>query len=840
MGKLTGLFVFFLFLHSLTGLPAETRNPVVYGIVPDSPPTTYVDEHGHPAGFFVELFTSLMKELDIPYVIEVAPFSELYPRLISGEVDLFTSLLKTEARQELFYFPDISLAGGWGQLFIAPGTEFIDIMTLANKKIGMVKDDLVGKNFCLFMQNLSLTFEPVEVDSFNELFAMVRKGELFGGVTANTTLLGVEGIIPTATVFSPQSGYPVTALNNDFIPDFDRIMARLAELKSRENSYFYTLQERYLTPRRPFNRSLLTAGIVIIIILTLIVFLLVFNKRYLDRTIRNRTMDLERAALIFENSVEGIIITDQKQNILKVNKAFEKITGYVAAEVLSRRPVQLLPDSHKSDVYQNIIEGLANKGLWRGEIWSKRKSGEIYPQLTSIVRNNDSSGHVTGFSIIFSDLSDRRKLEDDYNFLTFFDSLTGLPNRTLFQDRLKMAAGKADRQKNQVAVISLGLDNFSLVNHTYGSDVGDQLLRNVGDRLENICRKTDTISRYGGDEFNIFLTDVDSVEDVSVIVSKIQTELQKPFSIEGKELFSSATQGISLYPGDNDAIDAVLKNSNLALRKAKKQGKGSFAFYRREDDEALKKRQTLETMLRSALERDEIKIHYQPKFSMEKGCITGTEALIRWQRSDGEMVYPDEFIPILEESGLIIPYGEWVLKKACQDMNRLNQTRTTPLNLAVNLSGVQFSDKLLVSKILSILDETGFPPENLEVEVTESMAMKNIDTTLSVLEKLRDSRISIAVDDFGTGYSSLSYIQKFPLSTLKIDKSFIKQIPDKRSDTALVRSIISLAQVMNINVIAEGVETESQFQYLKNNNCREIQGYYISKPLALEHLKKIL
>jgi EAL domain-containing protein (putative c-di-GMP-specific phosphodiesterase class I) len=225
---------------------------------------------------------------------------------------------------------------------------------------------------------------------------------------------------------------------------------------------------------------------------------------------------------------------------------------------------------------------------------------------------------------------------------------------------------------------------------------------------------------------------------------------------------------------------------------------------------------------------------------MEKGCITGTEALIRWQRSNGEMVYPDEFIPILEESGLIIPFGEWVLRKACEDMKSLNKDRQFPLNLAVNLSGVQFTDKSLVSKIMSILDETGFPPENLEVEVTESMAMKNIDNTLSVLEKLRDSRISIAVDDFGTGYSSLSYIQKFPLSTLKIDKSFIKQIPEKRSDTALVRSIISLAQVMNINVIAEGVETESQFQYLKNNNCREIQGYYISKPVSLDYLKKIL
>ena len=580
----------------------------------------------------------------------------------------------------------------------------------------------------------------------------------------------------------------------------------------------------------------MAAGTAVILLLFLIVLLLYLNKRYLDRTIRHRTLELERAATIFENSTEGIIIADRQQNIVMVNRAFEKITGYKAAEVVSHPAEILLPDSHKAELYQSIIDGIEKKGFWRGEVWSKRRTGEMFPQLTSIVRNTDKRGRTSGFSIIFSDLSASRKLEDDYNYLAFFDSLTGLPNRTLFQDRLKMAAGKADREKSHVAVISLGLDNFSLVNHSYGSEVGDQLLHGVGARLEQLCRKTDTISRYGGD----FLSNVETVDQVSMIVTKIQGELQKPFTIGGKELFSSATQGISLYPADNESVEAVLKNSNLALRKAKKLGKGSFAFYRKEDDEALKKRQHLETLLRTALERDEIKIHYQPKFNMEKNCITGMEALIRWHRATGEIVYPDEFIPILEESGLIIPIGEWVLKKACQDINGVNKDRTSPLNLAVNLSGVQFSDKLLVSKILSILNDTGFPPENLEVEVTESMAMKNMDSTLSVLQKLRDSRVSIAVDDFGTGYSSLSYIQKFPLSTLKIDKSFIKQIPEKRSDTALVRSIISLAQVMNINVIAEGVETESQFQYLKNNNCREIQGYYISKPVALEHLKKLL
>ncbi|MBI9098708.1 MAG: EAL domain-containing protein [Spirochaetaceae bacterium] len=833
------LFLFTMLSLTLT-LEAENNDTVIFGIIPDTPPFSFVNEGGTPDGFIVELFSRIMKELDVDFTIQSGSYAEIYSGLIIGDIDFFATMIKSEMREQFFYYSDVNLSSGWGQLFINKDEKYETIQSMSNKQIGMVRGDEIGDNFILFMEQLNIPFTPVKFLTFHELKNAVRNKEIYGGVIYSSYLLGIKDIGITPTVFSPRPSYPVTGIDNDFKPTLNKISERLQELKRDENSYFYTLQSKWFGQRvNELNRFSSSILIGLLISLGASVILLL-NGLILKKTIRKRTRELEQADTIFKHSIEGIMVTDKNRKIIKINKAFENITGYRKREIIGKHISILKEPDHHQEVIKEMMNSLETTGKWVGETWDRRKNGEIYPQHKSIVVIKDEKGDPLNYSFVFSDMTKNRDLENRIHYISNYDNQTDLPNKSLFNDRLIMAGMNADRENSILSVISLGIDNFKKINRSYGHLIGDEILKQVGIRLKNICRKSDTVSRYGSDEFSILLTDIITLEDIIRIVEKIKQELERPFIIEDHEIFTSCSQGISLYPSDSSDIRIIPRHSNQALHIAKKNYKGSYAFYKEEDDIVLKKRHEDETLLRSAIERNEMRVHYQPKYDIIGKRITGVEALVRWKKNNKEMIYPNDFISILEESGLIIPIGEYVLRQACLDIVELNKTLHKPLKLAVNLSGVQFSDPGLIFKMMSILEETGLPPELLEVEITESIAMHNLENTLQTLEELHKRKISIAVDDFGTGYSSLSYLKKFPLTTLKIDKSFIDDMSTNEEDQEIVKTIISLADIMNLNVVAEGVETGSQIAILEKNKCNEAQGFLISRPTDIKSLQKLL
>lgn len=836
------IFIFSLLLTAIPGTPLSAQDDrfVKFGIIADTPPISFIDENGIPQGYLVELFSMIMTDLGINFEIIPASYAEIYGGVLNGEIDLFASMLKTEDREKLFYFSDAGLTGGWGQFFINTEADYTNILSLRNKKIGMVIGDEIGQNFEIFMEQLNIPFIKVEFFTFQQMIDSIQSGNLYGGVIYSSYLLGVENIKVTQTVFSPQPAYPVTALDGSFIPELDRISERLKELKADEQSYFYSLQSKWLIERENKYSEYSSVFLASLLILAGITAFLSLNGLILKKTIRKRTKELLQSSTILEHSIEGIMVTDKNRHIIRVNKAFENITGYKSKEVIGRHVSVLKnPEQNRAQI-DEMMDSLRKTGKWVGETWDRRKSGEIYPQFKSVVLIKDKKGEPVNYSFVFSDMTENRNLENRIHYISNYDRQTDLPNNNLFLDRLIMAGMNSDRENNILCIISLGIDNFKKINRSYGHNAGDQLLKKIGLRLKDICRKSDTVSRYGGDEFTILLTDINSQEDIIRIIENIKEKIERPFLIEGNELYTSCTQGISIYPSDSPDVKIIPRHANQALHIAKKRKKGSYFFYREEDDIVLKQRHKSETMLRSALNKKEILVHYQPKFDIQQNKITGVEALVRWNKNNREIIYPDEFISILEETGLIISIGEYVMEKACHDISELNKNLDISLKLAVNLSGVQFSDPLLISKISSILDKTGFPAELLEVEITESIAMHDRENTLIILEELNRKGISIAVDDFGTGYSSLSYLKKFPLSTLKIDKSFIDEMDQKDEDQGIVKTIISLAEIMNLNVVAEGVETGSQIEILKNNQCNEAQGYYISRPTDIKNLQKLL
>ncbi|MBB6479657.1 EAL domain-containing protein [Spirochaeta isovalerica] len=844
MNKRTKILNISLFVFSLAffaqNLFGEGDQSVNFAFITDTPPISFINDSGEPDGFLVELFSRILNEFHVEYQFVPTDYGDLFSKLESGEIDIYGALFKTESRQKIFYFGKESISGGWGQLFINRQEQYESIQSLTNKKIGMVVGDEIGKNFKSFMDALEIPFTVVEYTSFSSLINDVKSNEIYGGVIYNSYLLGAEDIKITPTVFSPEPAYPVTSITGPHKLLLDRISLRLSDLKDDQNSYYYSLYSKWIGPHEnPMEKYIPSIIAVILTVLIATAFLLI-NRRILKKTILKRTSELEQASTILENSLEGIVITDKDLIITKVNRAFEKISGYSGKEVLGKSIVELSSPDGRIEIFEEMRKTIDKTGKWVGETWDRRKNGVIFPQHKSVVLIRDKNGEPLNYSFVCQDLTQNRDLENRLHYMSNYDRQTDLPNKNLFYDRLLIAGMNADREGNIVCVVSLGLDNFKKINRSYGHQVGDELLKMVGDRLKTLCRRSDTVSRYEGDEFTLLLTDINTQEDIIRIIEKIRLEMEKPFFIAGRKVYTSCSQGISLYPSDSRRIEDIPRNANQAQHMAKKARKGSYSFYREEDDRALKLRHKNETMLRSALENEEILVYYQPKFHIHESRITGVEALVRWNRNKSEIVYPDEFISILEESGLIISVGEFILRKACSDIAELNASLERPLKLAVNLSAVQFTDPGLVGKIRTILEETSFPSELLEVEITESIAMNDIASTMKILNELTAMKISIAVDDFGTGYSSLSYLQKFPLSTLKIDKSFIDQMQNKEEDQGIVRTIISLADIMNLNVVAEGVETGDQIEILKNNRCAEAQGYFISRPTDIGSLRLIM
>jgi diguanylate cyclase (GGDEF)-like protein/PAS domain S-box-containing protein len=558
------------------------------------------------------------------------------------------------------------------------------------------------------------------------------------------------------------------------------------------------------------------------------------------REIVARDEKLRLAATVFEASSEGIMITDASNNIVTANRAFTEITGYAEDEVRGQNPRLLNSGRQEREFYQEMWESLTQHDHWQGELWNRRKNGEIYPEWVVINAVRNSGDVVSHYIAVFSDISQRKYDEERIGYLAHYDPLTDLPNRVLFQDQLARLLAACQRQEKLAAVLLLDLDRFKNVNESLGHMFGDQLLQQVAQRLQAVVRDVDVVARLGGDEYVVVLSELGEAQGAALVAQKILGEFSIPFAMAGQEISITASIGVSLYPDDGDNPDVLLKNAESAMYGAKQSGRNSYRFYTQSMNASVLSLLRMENAMHHALERGEFLLHYQPQVDLFNGRVIGMEALIRWQHPERGMIPPMEFIPLAEESGFIIPIGEWVLKEACRQAKRWHDAGFGGLCVAVNLSAVQFKQSNLKDVIQGAANEAGLDLRCLELELTESLVMHNAEDVIKTLQQLKSLNLQLSIDDFGTGYSSMSYLKRFPVDKLKIDKSFIRDISDDPADLAISQAIIALGHSLGLRVIAEGVETVEQLALLHANRCDEMQGYYFSKPVDAAAFTRLL
>ncbi len=552
-----------------------------------------------------------------------------------------------------------------------------------------------------------------------------------------------------------------------------------------------------------------------------------------DITDRKHAEDqLRLAARVFHNSGEGILVTDAQARILTVNEAFKQVTGYSESEAIGNTPAMLNSGKHSPEFFEEMWKSIDKKGWWQGEVWNRRKNGELYPEWLTINCVRDADGQVVNYVGIFSDISLVKQSQQRIEYLATHDELTGLPNRMLYMDRLNIAIKKAERTGNKIAVLFVDIDNFKLINDTMGHDVGDILIKQVADLLKVCTRAGDTVSRFGGDEFTIII-EASGPEEVVAGAQRIVDTLSQPHMLRGEQVFTTASIGISLYPDDATDGQTLLKNADIAMYRAKERGKNSFQFFTGELKVTSHERMYLINELRQALGNQAFYLVYQPQINMESGRLTGVEALLRWDHEERGLIPPDKFIPLAEEVGLIGAIGEWVLNAVCRQIVAWRTTGSNPPRIAINLSPYQFRKAHVPSLIKRTLAAHRIEPNCLALELTEHALVDDTDYMLQMLNELKDLGVHLAVDDFGTGYSSLSYLKRYPINEIKIDRSFVDGIADDANDRAIARAIIAMADVMGMQVVAEGVETFKQMEALMENGCLVGQGYLFARPLPV-------
>ncbi|WP_107504091.1 sensor domain-containing protein [Metapseudomonas resinovorans] len=558
---------------------------------------------------------------------------------------------------------------------------------------------------------------------------------------------------------------------------------------------------------------------------------------------RRAEKDMRMAATVFEHSTSAILVTDPAGYIVQVNEAFCRITGHKANDVLDQLPSMLTADRQQANQLNYIIGQLNQRGSWEGEIWLKRREGDTYPAWVGITAVHDEDGDLVSYVCFFSDISERKASEQRIHRLAYYDGLTHLPNRTLFQDRLHTALQYAERNQEWVVLMFLDLDRFKPINDSLGHAAGDRMLKDVAVRLAACVHEDDTVARMGGDEFTLLLqpraTREGALNRAVHVAEQILDSLARPFVLEGREFFVTASIGIALSPQDGRELSQLMKNADTAMYHAKERGKNNFQFYQADMNARALERLELESDLRHALEQGEFLLYYQPQFSGDGKRLTGVEALLRWRHPKRGLVPPGEFVPVLEELGLVVQVGDWVLAEACRQLKAWHQEKMRLPKISVNISARQFADGQLAERIAAIIEDSGLPAACLELELTESILMRDVAEAMDILENLKRLGLCIAVDDFGTGYSSLNYLKQFPIDVLKIDRSFVDGLPDGERDAQIARAIIAMAHSLNLAVIAEGVETQAQLDFLREHGCDEVQGYLFGHPVPaarFEHL----
>ena len=560
----------------------------------------------------------------------------------------------------------------------------------------------------------------------------------------------------------------------------------------------------------------------------------------LDVTARKQVeRKLKQDAQVFENASEAIMIVDTDLRILDVNLAFETITGYSREEVLGEEASILKSGSQDQNFYAAMWTSIREKGSWQGEIWDRRKSGEDYPKWLSISAILDENGVVARYVGLFSDISTMKQTQERLYYLAHYDSLTGLANRRQFLDRLAQSIEDAKRTKELLAVFYIDLDGFKQVNDTYGHRAGDQFLREAANRIRSSLRQSDTVARLGGDEFTAILPHIKNMQDSAIAAQKMLTRLGEPLLLDEQEVFMSSSVGIAIFPEDAADVEALLQFADTALYKAKELGKNCYQFYSPTMNQRAAEVLALKAKMKRGLEQDEFFLHYQPQVEVCSGRVSGVEALARWNSRDLGLVHPNRFIPLAEETGMIHELGERMLRYACRQGQLWRAGGLRDVRIAVNVSSVQLKRRDFASLAESAIAEYGLPPGGLEIEITESVLLVDDETVMAQLRRLKALGATLAIDDFGTKYSSLAYLRRLPIDRLKIDISFVRDLPADRGSVAIASAIIAMGHSMGLEVIAEGVENVSQADILADKGCDYLQGELFSGPIPPDRLDSI-
>ena len=555
---------------------------------------------------------------------------------------------------------------------------------------------------------------------------------------------------------------------------------------------------------------------------------------------REAEAGLQLAAKVFGQSNEAIMITDAENRILQVNAAFTRITGYQSEEVLGHNPRLLSSGRQSPQFYHGMWQQLLSNNRWRGEIWNRRKSGEVFPEWLSISNVTDAQGKLTHHIALFIDITERKKEEAQMERLASYDTLTGLPNRNLLADRVEQGIAQANRHQSLLAMLFIDLDHFKNINDSLGHDVGDGLLQQVAERLKLCLRRSDTIARLGGDEFIALLTEISGEAEASFVAEKMLAVLGDGFEVGGHTVHIAASIGISLFPNDGANKVELMRNADLAMYRAKDSGRNRFAFYEEAMNRKAVERQQLESDLRGAIEQQQFMLYYQPKVALAEDRVVGLEALLRWRHPQLGLISPAVFIPVAEQCGLIHRIGDWVLRQAVLQQRLWQSQGYRIVPVAVNLSAAQFREAGLIAQIERILQEGGLDPRHIELELTESLLMQAETDSAALLGRLHAAGFNLALDDFGTGYSSLSRLKQLPMQTLKIDQSFVRDIATDLNDRSIVTATAAMAHALGMKVVAEGVETMEQLEFIRELRCEEYQGYLFSQPVPADEAAHFL
>jgi len=594
------------------------------------------------------------------------------------------------------------------------------------------------------------------------------------------------------------------------------------------------------------NSTVLSTIISVIVLLILTVALLVPHMqrfRQMVQTLQKNEQDLKIAAIAFQSD-EAILVTDANTIIIRVNKAFTRILGYTEEEAIGKTPKILQSGKQDPSFYRRFWEQINSKGSWSGEIWNRHKNGVIFPEWQTVSAVKNEQGDVTHYISFFSDITDFKLAEQKIEKLAFYDALTNLPNRRLLHDRLAHELSNAARYKRTGILFFLDLDQFKHINDSLGHSSGDLILVETAQRLQSLLRSSDTAVRLGGDEFIILISAqdlpaTDLLEQSNTIAEKIIAEIKRPYAINEHELFITTSIGITLYTGIDETVEILLKRADTAMYRAKDAGRNTFRFYQKSMQEAADARLHIEKNLRTAIANKEFTVHYQPQLS-ESNEIVGAEALIRWQNTELGTVSPVDFIPIAEETSLIIPIGQWVIESVCGQIKAWEKQGIKIPHIAINISAKQFRQTNFTKMLINTLFEQNIEPKKVMLEITEGVFLGNLDEAIDKMNSLKQSGFSFSIDDFGTGYSSLTYLKRLPFDQLKIDQSFVRGLVSNTADAAIVKAIIVMAKSMDLNLIAEGVETYQDLSYLSSFGCHHYQGYYFSRPLTSEQFTEYL